>query len=138
MRIRTARAAWLTGLLLAASPAGAEVGDRSPEDLARLASCVLRGTVQRVYTTTETAAGFRETTGVAELTVGAIDKGCGGEELVYARFATREWVGRGPAPTTSYGHRGLPRPGQTVRVYLTRGADGGYDVVLPNGFAVLR
>jgi hypothetical protein len=58
----------------------------------------------------------------------------------------RRWIIRRTAPSPVH-HRGLPASGYSVRVYLARNAydgftnqnkDGGFNVVGPNGFEVLK
>ena len=69
------------------------------------------------------------------------------EELVYARYWRRQWVGPGQMPTSTTGHRGLPARGDKIRVYLAQNAydgfsrdnnDGGFNVIGANGFQVLE
>jgi hypothetical protein len=112
----------------------AEVGDRAPRELQKLASLIITGTVQRVYEAVEISDGFEHTTRIAEISVQSIDKGAVDARLVHARYWSRRWIAETPPPTTGYGHRGVPTKGDTVRVFLTREPDGGLDVVYPNGF----
>ena len=66
--------------------------------------------------------------------------------LVYARYWTREWTGKGPMPPGTSGHKGCPSEGKTLRIYLARNAydgfsdgnkDGGYNVIGANGFEAI-
>jgi hypothetical protein len=130
------------------SPAGAEKPSMSPEDLLDTATHVITGRVNAVYERTEADEDWRTTHYVAEVRVGKSEKGDGLKkgDLAYVRYWTRAWVGKGAAPPSTGGHRGLPEAGQDVRVYLARNAydgfgddnnDGGYNVIGANGFEKL-
>ena len=121
---------------LLAPGAGAEVPNRTPEQLQEWSTHLVAGEVQTLYVSVSRGDKFEDTKGVAEVRVTAVEKGDGLEpgELVYARYWRRKWVGEGQPPTGSNGHRGLPKAGDVVRVHLKRAKDGGYDVLLPNGF----
>jgi hypothetical protein len=62
--------------------------------------------------------------------------------LAYVRYWTRRWVGRGSMPPSTTGHRGVPKEGDTLRIYaVSKGyngfgetTDGGLDVYGANGF----
>ena len=124
----------LLAALIAASAAHAEVAPRTPEQLQAMATLIVTGTVQRIYETTEQSGGYEHTFGVAEISTLAVEKGQETPDLLYARFWSRRWVGGGPPPLTGHGIRLIPSKGETVRLFLIRAADGGYDVVAPNGF----
>jgi hypothetical protein len=123
-------------MALIAPGAGAEVPDRTPEQLERGASHRVVGEVQAVYAAVSREADFEDTKGVAEIRITAVGKGDGLKpgELIYARYWRRAWRGAGNPPSGSNGHRGLPKVGEAVDVYLKRAKDTGYDVLLPNGF----
>ena len=120
--------------LLVPSMALSEVPNRTVEELQQLSSLVVKGRVQRIYSTVEVSKGVQYTRSVAEISVLAVEKGVPPDGLLYARFWRSRWVGDGPAPTTGYGHRGIPAAGNTVRVFLVRAHDDGFDVAPPNGF----
>jgi hypothetical protein len=133
-------------LLLAG--ARAEKPNMSPEALRKTATHVVTGQVVGVYERTESAGDWKYTRYVAEIRVDRSEKGEGINkgDLIYARYWQRGWVGRGQAPPSTNGHRGLPDPGQSVRVYLARNAydgfstdnkDGGFNVIGANGFEAL-
>jgi hypothetical protein len=82
---------------------------------------------------------------VAEVRVADCEKGTGIKkgDLLYARYWRRAWVGKNEMPPDTLGHRGLPRDGDFMRVYLARNAydgfdpnnkDGGFNVIGANGF----
>jgi hypothetical protein len=143
----TAAAALLT--LLAFSPLVAEKVDMSPEQLRKTATHVVKGKVQAIYSRVETDANWKTTRWLAEVAIEEAEKGEGLAKggLVYARYWTREWVGRGDMPSGTNGHRGLPKEGQSLRIYLAKdaydgfgdgGKDGGYNVIGANGFEAIE
>lgn len=81
-----------------------------------------------------------EIKGVCEITVTTCEKGEGIEiaKIVKARYEQSLWIGAGPSPPRSSGHRGIPKKGDTVRVYLLKAKDGGYDAAFPNGFEHIK
>ena len=123
-------------LTLVAPGAGAEVPDRTPEQLERGATHRVVGEVQALYVAVSRDGDYEDTKGVAEIRITGVEKGDGLKpgELVYARYWRRAWRGAGSPPSGSNGHRGLPKVGDAVDVYLKRAKDTGYDVLLPNGF----
>lgn len=125
-------------------PARAEKVNLTPEQLRQTATHVVTGKVSASYQRIEKAGDWNYTKYVAEVRVDQCEKGDGIDknELLYVRYWTKAWVGRGPPPPDTSGHRGLPRDGQTIRVYLARNAydgfgdtkDGGFNVIGANGF----
>lgn len=132
---RRSRTHWLL-LCLLVSPLAihAEVGNRTPEQLRNTASTIITGTVQQIYDVVEVSNGFETIDRVAEISVQSTDKGEADAPLAYVRYWSRRWIAKTAAPATGYGHRGVPAKGDTVQVFLTRGEDGGLDVIYPNGF----
>ena len=132
--------ACLMALALAAPFARAEVPDQTPERLQKNATHVVAGEARALYVSVSREGNYEETKGVAEIRVTGVERGDGLEPggLVYARYWRRKWVGDGNPPPGSAGHRGLPKVGDTVRVHLKRADDGGYDVLLPNGFQPVK
>jgi hypothetical protein len=130
----------VAALALVAPRAGAEVPNQTPEQLRRHATHAVAGEVQTLYASVSRVGDYEETKGVAEIRVTDVEKGDGPKpgDLVYARYWTRKWVGAGHPPPGSAGHRGLPKAGDTVHVHLKRADDGGYNVLLPNGFRTIR
>ena len=125
----------------------AAVPNESVESLKKIATHIVTGKVAKV---TETSSKFGkgdvfigntdEIKGVCEITVTACEKGEGIEtaKIVKARYEQSLWIGTGPPPPRSSGHRGIPKKGDTVRVYLLKAKDGGYDAAFPNGFEQIK
>jgi hypothetical protein len=80
---------------------------------------------------------WETTHSIAELQVQKMDKGKHDSKIAYVRFWNKRYTGKGPAPPGSYGHRGVPAVGAVTRVFVVPGADGGLDVLPPNGFAAV-
>jgi hypothetical protein len=139
-------------LLLAAAaaaalvpPVWAERPNETPAQLKKLATHVLAGRVMAVYERTSTSGDGKYTQYVAEVRVEECEKGDGVKkgDLVYVRYWRRTRVGTAGPDFSSSGHRDPPARGESVRVYLARtgpagsrpgAADGGLDVLEPNGF----
>jgi hypothetical protein len=135
------------GLVVLAGSARAEKVDMSPAALRDTATHVVVGEVKGVYARDVDADSWRTRHYVAEVAVRDVEKGDGiaKSSLVYARYWHHEhWLGD-PArvPIGTGGHRGLPKEGETLRIYLARDAydgfgtenkDGGFNVVGANGF----
>src|SRR4051794_17707056 len=146
-RARLLIAFWLLGLL--AVDAQAEKPDMSAQQLRETATHVIVGKVVAIYQRTSNEGDWRITHYAAEVRVVATEKGEGLKkgDLVYARYWTQSWRGKGPVPPSTAGHRGLPGEGATVRIYLARDAydgfgsdsqDGGFNVIGANGFEVVE
>ncbi|MGB0596531.1 MAG: hypothetical protein ACPGLY_07580 [Rubripirellula sp.] len=134
----------VTAVVLCPNARGEKV-DMSPKELRQTATDVVVGKVVRVYERTEAEGDWNYTRFIAEIRVNAVEKGEAVEPdgLVYVRYWKRRWVGGGRGPTSTSGHRGLPREGATLRVYLAQNAydgftrtneDGGFNVIGANGF----
>jgi hypothetical protein len=132
-------------IVLLINGAWAEKPNMSSQALRKTATHVVTGRVVAIYERTETAGDWKYTRYVAEIRVDDSEKGDGIKkgDLIYARYWQRGWMGRGQAPPSTNGHRGLPEIGQSVRVYLARNAydgfstdnkDGGFNVIGANGF----
>ncbi len=113
------------------------------EGLKKVATHIVVGEVKAIYERQNREGGWRVSRYVAEVAVRKIEKGKDPGPLVYARYWRRQWHGAGKPPLTTAGHRGLPKEGETLRIYLARNArdgftkdnrDGGYNVVGANGF----
>ncbi|MBX7106019.1 MAG: hypothetical protein K1X57_18195 [Gemmataceae bacterium] len=127
----------------------AEKVPMSPEELRKTATHVVTGQVVAVYERTESVGDWKYTKYVAEVRVDTCEKGDGikKDDLVYARYWRRAWIGQGEVPPSTAGHRGLPTAGATIRVYLARNAydgftrdnhDGGFNVIGANGFEAMK
>lgn len=134
----------VTAVVLGPNARGEKV-DMSPEELRQTATDVIVGKVVRVYERTAAEGAWNYTRFIAEIRVNAVEKGEAIEPdgLVYVRYWKRRWFGGGRGPTSTSGHRGLPREGATLRVYLAQNAydgfsrenqDGGFNVIGANGF----
>lgn len=131
------------------APLQAEKVDMSPEQLTKTATHIVTGPVAAIYERTETAGDWKYARYIAEIRVEGCEKGDGvvKGDLVYARYWRCAWVGKGPVPPSTSGHRGLPNAGDSMRVYLARNAydgfnlnnkDGGFNVIGANGFEKLK
>lgn len=144
MRIALSLLTLLTCTAFAPRAAWAEKVDMPPAALRKTATHVVTGTVRAIYTRTENAKGWRTTHHLAEVSIGGLEKGAGLSVggLVYVRYWTRRWAGIGAPPPSTNGHRGIPKQGETLRIYLARRAydgfgetqDGGFNVLGANGF----
>jgi hypothetical protein len=128
--------------------ATAEIVSKTPEQLRAAATHIVTGQVLGVYTRTQTQGNYERTDCIAEVRVTASEKGDGiaPDQLVYARYWHRRWIGGGPPPPGTNGFRGMPSENDTVRIYLNRDGNdgfggsypkGGFNVVGPNGFEKL-
>ena len=126
----------------------AEKVDMLPAWLKETATHVIVGAVTSIYASRATDKGWDTTSYVAEVRIKAVEKGEGikAGELVYVRYWSRTWVGGNSPPLNTNGHRGLPKSGETLRIYLARNAydgfgttnDGGFNVLGANGFEKLK
>jgi hypothetical protein len=125
-------------MALVTSEARAEVPLRRPDELKRESTHIIVGKLRMVYRSVEPGGDFEQTRGIAEIVVEKVEKGVGPNvgEVVYARFWNQRWVGKGEVPPHSRGHR-VPTKSAAVRAYLKRDQEGSYDVLLPNGLAVV-
>jgi hypothetical protein len=126
-----------------------EKGPLTTEELLSIATDVVVGKVNAIYTRTETNESWNYTHYVAEINATGIEKGASlsTKQPVYARYWERRWVGDpNDLPESTSGHWGLPKEGDTARVYLVRTGydgfsrdhqDGGLNVVFGDGFRVL-
>ena len=118
----------------------AEVINQSPESLRKNATHIVTGKVAKVTETSTKSENVDDIKGVCEITVTASEKGEGilTGKVVKARYEQSFWIGKGPSPTRSTGHKGIPKKGDSVRVYLSKANDGGYDAEFPNGFEQIK
>lgn len=136
-------------VLMLAHPTMGEIVPKSPEQLQKLATHIVTGTVNAIYSHTESSSDWQTTHFLAEIKVSTVEKGTGlqKDQLVYVRYWTRGWIGAGQVPPSTAGYRGLPNKGDTIRVFLAQNAydgfgtnqnDGGFHVIGPNGFEVIK
>ena len=118
----------------------AEVPNQSQESLRKNATHIVTGKVALVTEMSTKSGNFDDIKGVCEITVTASEKGEGiaTGKVVKARYEQSLWIGKGPSPPRSSGHRDIPKRGDTVRAYLSKAKDGGYDAEFPNGFEQIK
>jgi hypothetical protein len=121
MRHRLMLLAVLAATALAA-PVRAEKVDMSPEQLRETATHVITGLVNAIYARDDTLGDWKYTWYVAEIRVAECEKGDGikRDDLVYARYWQRVWIGKGEVPPSTANHRGLPSTDEFHRIYLAR------------------
>ncbi len=135
-------------VLVAFAATRTEIPNKSPEMLEKGATHIAVGEVVRIYKVEEKESKWKYTRCVAELRVEVIEKGEGfaAGELLYVRWFSRRYRGGTPPPSSNGYHGKVPSSGDRVRVYLARNAhdgfnpdnlDGGYNVLIPNGFEKL-
>ena len=132
----------LTGLFLS-HQAQAEKAPYTKTQLEKVATHVLVGKVQAIYSFTEREGKYEYVHKVAEVQVEQLEKGKGPERLVYVRYFDRNWKGFGLVPFGGGSYGSQPKKGDTYRFYLACDAydgwskkgsqDGGYNVVYTNG-----
>ena len=126
----------LIGLCLAAVP------PRKAEELRTDATDIVLGEVRFVYAAEAKVEHGTDTRYCIEFAVTTVEKSPADKratapatapapKLIYARCWTPAkrpagWAG-------PQGQNVVPKSGQRVRLYLTRGSDGGFDVLEPNG-----
>ncbi len=138
----------LAVLIFAPAVARSEKANMSAEQLRKAATHIVTGTVEAIYVREVEEGSWKVKHHVAEVAIDKVEKGddlkSGG--LVYARYWTRRWNSRKPMPPSTTGHRGIPKEGDSLRIYLARnayhgfgtGKDGGFDVFGANGFEKLK
>jgi hypothetical protein len=129
--------------IVACHHAWAEKAPYSKQQLEKIATHIVVGRVQAIYSFTEREGNDEYVRKVAEVKVEKLEKGKGPARLVYARYFDRAWKGRGLVPPGGGSYGPQPRKGGTYRFYLARDAydgwsrdgsqDGGYNVVYVNG-----
>jgi hypothetical protein len=122
----------------------AEKVDLPPAGLRKVSTHIVVGKVLGIYERQRRAGKWMVTHYLAEVKVSAVEKGdAKAGELVYVRYWHRRWLARNAPPPSTNGHRGLPKEGETLRIYLARNAydgfthdnkDGGFNVIGANGF----
>lgn len=132
---------------LLATSVRAEKIPLSQKHLTDLATNIVVGKVNAVYTRDSKNANYHVTHYVAEVAVEKTEKGEGLKPggLVYVRYWTQGWIGAGNPPPGTNGHSGMGGVGDQVRLYLVNKGydggghvtDGGYNVVFRDGCEVL-
>ena len=124
----------------------AEVPNRSPEWLRERATHVVTGEIAAIYERKSTEGNFKVRRCIAEVRLKSVEKGeaLAPGDVIYVRYFHRSQRAFVRIADTN-GHRGLAKEGESLRIYLARNAgdgfnsaeenaDGGYNVVFPNGF----
>jgi hypothetical protein len=134
--------------LLNVRPAVAEKVDMTPEELQKTATHIVVGRAEQIFARTEKGKDYEYTHYVAEVRIDKLEKGEGYKQgdLMYVRYWHKRWIGAGDPPPDTSGHRGEPKPGQTLRIYAARNAydgfgttkDGGLNVIGANGFEAIK
>jgi len=112
----------------------AEKAPLFPAELRDSATTILTGKVAQIYSSVSTSTDIEVTHFVAEVQVERVEKGKYAAPLAYVRYYRIRDVGKGSPPPGDHGHYPAPKTGEAVRVFVTAGKDGGFDVLLPNGF----
>ena len=130
---------WIVAIvlgLLIGQALRAERVDQTVKQLGSAASDVVVARIVTVEVSPERDGDWLYDRHVLTGTVESVEKGgLAVGAPVTVRAWRRAWQGGGDPPPASYGIRGIPAPGDVVRVYGVRRADGSIDVVEPNGFA---
>ena len=125
----------------------AEAANQHPEDLKKYATHIVVGKVTKITHVTTTLGEYdgiqhedEICLSTAEFSVTAVEKG---DEIIVGdvikvRYWNRPRNERNPEPFRSDGHRGVPKPHETTRVYLTKVKGRGYNVEFPNGFESIK
>lgn len=127
----------IVAMFLVAQPLQAEVPLLKSAELQKLAKHIATGKVQNVYTAEKNLGkGYLDTLFAVEVAVTGVEKGKGisPKQVIYAKAWRMKQ--RAPGWAGPSGQDVIPKPGQTVKLYLT-GADGGYDALSPNGINVV-
>jgi hypothetical protein len=119
---------------IAPSKCVAEKAQMFPEELRASATTILTGKIAQIYSVVTTSKDTEVTSFVAEVQVDRVEKGKYAAPLAYVRFYRIRDVGNGSPPPGDHGHNPTPKIGEAVRVFVATGKDGGFDVLLPNGF----
>jgi hypothetical protein len=126
----------ILGALLWGAGAGAEVPPLAPEVLRADSTHIVTAEVKAVRAAERAragTAGFVDTLYTIELAVLAVEKGEGPRAGTI--LAVRTWQAKArPAGWSGPGGQSfVPAAGERVRAFLRRAADGGLELLLPNG-----
>lgn len=127
----------------------AEIAPVNPKELANRSTHIVTGKVLGIYAKTVKDGDYLRTEYVAEVRVLETRKGDGVKagSLIYVRYWTQDWKGRGMMPPGTRGYWDIPKEGEKLRIHLVRkagehaesfagdSAAGGFDVLAPNGFS---
>jgi hypothetical protein len=138
-------------LMCAVLAAIAAVPVKTAKDLKKESTHIAVGKVTEIYFSEPEKNGESSIRRiVAQIKIEKVEKGTGPVEgeLVYARYWESQWQGKGsfPPPDATMHFSPAPKVGDQIRVYLGKNVengmgkqtDGGYNVLLPNGFEILK
>ena len=130
-------------ILLLTCPALAEKAPSSQKQLESIATHIVVGKVQAIYTRTEREGNYEYVRKVAEVKLDRLENGKGPSGVIHVRYFDRHWKGKGLVAPGGGSYSPQPKKGGTYRFYLARNAydgwsaegtkDGGYNVVYVNG-----
>jgi hypothetical protein len=138
----------LATFLILSRIAFAEIAPVDPKELVKRSTHIVSGKVLGVYSKPVNYGKYLRTEYVAEVRVEKSEKGDGVKSgsLIYVRYWTQDWKGLGQMPPGTRGYWNIPKEGEQLRIPLVRksrdhsesfhsdSAEGGYDVLAPNGF----
>jgi len=137
-------AAQLCLLSVITSSAHGEKINMTSAEMKKTATHVIVGDVLQIFERKQTDKDWNTTYYVAEVRVNEVEKGSDivRNQLVYVRYWRRSGIDPNRVVLSTSGHRGLPKEGEAVRIYLSRNAydgfgtttDGGFNVIGANGF----
>ena len=138
----------LASLFVLAANTHAEKAPYSKKKLEEVATHIVVGKVQAIYSHTERDGDYEYVRKAAEVKIEKIEKGKGPDQLIYVRYFDRNWKGKGLVPPGGGSYYPQPKKGGTYRFYLARNAydgwsgegtkDGGYNVVYVNGVQPIK
>ena len=137
----------LVSLLVLPSAKGAKA-DYSKKQLEQVATHIVVGKVQAIYSRTEREGNYEYDRKMAEVKIDKVEKGKISESLVYVRYWSRTWKDLGLPPPGGQSYETQPKKEQTCRFYLAKNAydgwsqnenkDGGFNVVYVNGVQPIK
>jgi hypothetical protein len=125
-------------LTLAAGQGAAELPLLGVDDLKKMSSHIVTGTVRKVYTAPDDKGeGYVDTLHLIEITVAKVEKGkdVTPKQVLYARTWKRD---RRPVDFVGpSGQAFICKTGDQVRLFLRQNADGTFELLIPNGMHTL-
>ena len=124
--------------------ANAEKALMSSAETEAIATHMIVGKVNAIYSRLDRKGNYEYTRHVAEVKVDEVEKGkgVGRNDLVYVRYFSIKWIGKGQMPPGPGSHWPQPKRNETLRFFLAKNAydgftrannDGGYNVIYVNG-----
>ena len=126
---------------LATAAWGADIAQKSPQDLVDIADEIVLGVVESRSMEQTTNEEWLERRFTYQVRVeedsekGGLEQG----DVIRVDAATRRWIGSDPMPPSGTGHFPLPMVGELARFHLVEvTGDNAYMVVVPNGVELSR